>query len=113
MNQMDEKPKKERKRISLAAQLKALKMKNEELEQKRWDTWEDYLKAQNELIELQRLFPKKYYEIKFKIKCNDGHIVESQEIHEGYCYKHAENHLKQNKTHPDTFELITFNCLGA
>lgn len=105
-----EKPKK--KKVSLSAQVRKLKKEIKRLDDLRWENWKSRQKISDELDTFYNFFPTNFYQIKYKIKANNDQIIEYVNIVEGFTIKHAIFKLKENKTHPKTFELIEFKNLG-
>ena len=58
------------------------------------------------LEELEVLFPKKYFKIAYKAKCQDGDFDKCEEICAGVTVEDAIRRLCRTLLYPDTFELI-------
>lgn len=109
---MTETVKNKKKPKSLSAKLKDMK-KERDGWHKRWRSiWDDNRKLYSELRELKSLLPVKYYKIEFKMKANTGGIYTYTENHESYTAEGAIQKLKENKTYPDTFELIDIKLMA-
>lgn len=107
-----EKVKKARKKKSLSAQLKDMRKDRD-----RWS--ENYWHLHRQLLEniyicdrYIKILPQKYFKISFKIKSNDGFLIEKTEVSKGVDLDFAIEFLKSSKTHPETFELIDAKVLG-
>jgi hypothetical protein len=81
--------------------------------EKRYDEqWKRFRSLRDRIEEIDKVYPKKYFKIKFKIKANLGHEVETEEIIEDFSLNLAIITLKKNKTFPDSFQLVDVKILN-
>jgi predicted nucleic acid-binding Zn-ribbon protein len=100
------------KKKSLTSQIKKLKEENKryyELIDKRWDQLNE---IRNELREIEKVFPKKYFKIKYKIKANNEVMFPYEETIESFSLSLAIIKIKKNKTFPESFELVDVVAFG-
>lgn len=104
--------KKPAKKKSLSSQIKNLRLQSQKWEKYHEDQWQISRDLRYELNNLKSLLPLKYFKINFRIKSNDGFMVEVSEIIDSYSAEMAIKELKKQKTHPSTFELLDIKQLA-
>ena len=104
--------KKPAKKKSLSSQIKNLRLERQKWKKYYEDQWKISRDLRYELNNLKSLLPLKYFKINFKIKSNNGLMVEVSEIIDSYSAEMAIEKLKKNKTHPSTFELLDIKQLA-
>lgn len=107
---MEKKPKK---RKSMSAQIKSLREENRSFRDAYYKIQYTTLpNLREEMRKLERIIPKKYYRIKYKIKAKNDLVYEYSDVIESYCAELAIEKLKSNKIHPNTFELIDITLMA-
>lgn len=101
-----------KKKKSLSSQIKRLKERIKELDKGNDRLWILYKKYEYMTEELEKLILKKYFKIKFKIKCNAGHEVEAEEMIESYTLRLAIKKLLEKRTYPNSFKLVDVKIFG-
>ncbi len=104
--------KKKRKKKSMSSQIKELKKEIDRLRELLTKRWDVNYELERKLDKVRKVFPEKYFKVKFKIKSNSGHVVELEEIKESFSLNLAIEDIKLNKTHPNTFELVDVKVLN-
>lgn len=108
---MEEK-KRPKKKKSLSAQIDFLRLKNHELRDYSENLHCKFREFQQKINFFQKILPKKYYRIKFKIMAENELFYEYTEIKESYSTEMAIIEVKTQKLHPSTFELLDITLLG-
>lgn len=112
MEEIKEKPKKKKKKLSWTKKLKSLRDYTDYLSGRNDELRDEICNLQNELREIAGLIQKKYFKVKFKIKAKNEEIYEYEEIKKAYSLDGAIRLIKLNKIHPSSFELIDVKILG-
>lgn len=104
--------KKKKPKISMTKTIKNFRERIKFLEEKYHRTWIRMSDHKDELFELRKLLPLKFYSIKYKIKANDEKIYDYEEIIKSYTPELAIDQLLKAKTYPNTFKLLDIKCLA-
>lgn len=105
----EKKQKKPKKKVSMSATIRRLRIQNENLSSNE-DYWrEKCWKAEKQLSDIYKYIPLKFFRIEFKAKATDGSIGKWKEIIQGVCAEHAITHRKIGL---NNFELVDLELLA-
>ena len=105
-------PKKKPKKVSFTEQIRRLKSRITDEEERSSRYWNKCKELNDRFSLFEKYFNEKYFRIKYKMKANNGNVFEYIETHKAFFLQEAIYFLLQNKTHPDSFELIDVQVFG-